>query len=225
MLQWEDLTVAYFSKHNGWYSVPACGTALHAVGRIFLSSCSNKVYAVPKYMCEKEDFGETGSRATDGQRPVLQIPSSSYWTPPISHVVCPSGHFTNKFLACDKQSACLGKDDSFASGDKEMAMPLSCVGSVTSTPPSFSCSSGSELVPYSMVCDHSPDCPDSSDEDFCVFPSCSSVQFQCRNKQVGKVYLSCYFSSLPLKDLQVTDIHCLFPLQTLSTIKPVTHSV
>ena len=38
-----------------------------------------------------------------------------------------------------------------------------------------------EMIPFSLVCDHSSQCLDQSDEEFCVYPPC--LGFSCVNKQ------------------------------------------
>ncbi|KAK7103352.1 hypothetical protein V1264_018270 [Littorina saxatilis] len=96
-----------------------------------------------------------------------------------SFVECPSGHVTHSFLACDKLASCFAPREEmrFSSARESWDKPLStsCRAPMTSLPPSFPCERGSQRVPYSMVCDHRQDCQDdASDEDFCVFSSCSA---------------------------------------------------
>ena len=124
------------------------------------------------FLCEKDvtEMGRTGYASEIYIRPVD-------WLGNGSHVTCPSGHVTLKLLACDVQSACWARFmDSQAS---------SCDAALTPLPPSFTCTNGVERVPYTLVCDHRPDCSDNSDENFCVFPSCRLLgRLQCTNKQV-----------------------------------------
>ena len=95
---------------------------------------------------------------------------------------------THELLACDAQSYCWGQVDVIATDDRKTSTSSSCGAPLTSTPPSFACESGADRVPYSMVCDHSRDCLDSSDEDFCHFDSCfGGTQFECSSKQVSGV--------------------------------------
>ncbi|KAK7495131.1 hypothetical protein BaRGS_00013541, partial [Batillaria attramentaria] len=58
-----------------------------------------------------------------------------------------------------------------------------CAAPMTPLPPSFTCDSQAERVPFSLVCDHQKDCGDGSDEEFCVFPPCEAGLYQCENKQ------------------------------------------
>ena len=46
----------------------------------------------------------------------------------------------------------------------------------------YTCDHGHTL-PYTLVCDFSPDCPDLSDEYFCVHPDCPYPMYTCRNGQ------------------------------------------
>ncbi|XP_076464729.1 uncharacterized protein LOC143296589 [Babylonia areolata] len=92
------------------------------------------------------------------------------------YVICPSGHVTQMFLACDPQSACWANQIDVST--------TACDYRGTPPPPSMKCLTGVDHVPYTLVCDHRPDCSDNSDENFCVFPLCHlSGMFQCTNKQ------------------------------------------
>ncbi|XP_025113436.1 LDL receptor repeat-containing protein egg-2-like [Pomacea canaliculata] len=84
-----------------------------------------------------------------------------------AYIRCPANHFTHVFLACDDVSSCWS--------NKSGATP-SCSAPLTPLPPSFKCG-GEDSVPYTLVCDHQPDCKDESDEDFCVFEPCDSPLF------------------------------------------------
>lgn len=97
-----------------------------------------------------------------------------------SLVKCPSGHFTHSFLACDVQSSC------WAQQDLDLGKSASCHPSLmTSVPPSYACADGVGHVPYTLVCDHRPDCNDHSDELFCIFPTCeTNDNFHCGHRQV-----------------------------------------
>ena len=91
---------------------------------------------------------------------------------------CPNNSTTHPFLACDVKSACWGQF--------RRAL-FSCKAPLTPLPPMMTCSNGVQYVPYTLVCDHRPDCSDNSDEDFCVFPDCEATtgeQVDCGNKQV-----------------------------------------
>ena len=105
-------------------------------------------------------------------------------------VICPDGHVTHVFLACDVSTFCwAGRNVTFSLLPESWALPTSQSCQVqlamTSFPPSFPCRSEEQRVPYSLVCDHRRDCADGSDETFCTFLPCLwQSQFQCLNKQV-----------------------------------------
>ena len=101
--------------------------------------------------------------------------------PPGRTAVCPGGHLTHAFLACDPQSRCWGREPvrfGLTGADWDVPTAATCrpsppsSSSLTSLPPSFACADGSQRVPYTLVCDYGPDCQDGSDEDFCRFPEC-----------------------------------------------------
>ncbi|XP_076464779.1 uncharacterized protein LOC143296633 [Babylonia areolata] len=107
------------------------------------------------------------------------------------YVTCPSGHVTQTFMACDVKSVCWANQID--------ASTEACDYHVTPPPPSMECMNGVDHVPYTLVCDHRPDCSDNSDENFCVFPSCRVLgKFQCSNKQ-------CVAHDLRCDDI----LHCL----------------
>ena len=95
-------------------------------------------------------------------------------------VKCPLNHVTHSFLACDTQSACWAND-------LDLDRSASCRPPLASTlPPYYACADGVAHVPYTMVCDHRPDCTDHSDETFCVFSPCrADDHFECGDRQVS----------------------------------------
>ena len=91
-------------------------------------------------------------------------------------ILCPSGHVTHQFLSCDGRSACWMAD---------VRSAAVCKAPVDPVPPSFPCSDGVDRVPYTLLCDHRPDCWDESDESFCQFPPCDVfLELHCGNGQV-----------------------------------------
>ena len=180
MFQWDDGTMAYFSSHTRHKMPPSCGT-LNEAGIILIAYCNN-IYA-NHFICEAGDT-QNGAHASDRSVQGIQLPRSGNTSIHLTHVVCPSGHWTHEFLACDSQSACRPSEDlvqSIQPGKRRKTATL-CQSQLSA---SFSCRTGAGDVPYSLVCDHSQDCLDASDEDFCVHPSCSVVsQFECTNGQV-----------------------------------------
>ena len=103
--------------------------------------------------------------------------------------VCPDRHFTHAFLACDVKSACVVRSPPSSSSSSDDACSADDAP-LTPLPPALECANGVERVPYTLVCDHRPDCSDDSDEDFCVFPACRAGSLDCGDKQVGLSYYS-----------------------------------
>ena len=138
-------------------------------------------------LCERDDSIKVTTSQNDApRRPGIQLPVPSDSTVHLTHTVCPFGHWTHEFLACDVQSACWQQDSVRQwSGDKDRRnMTAPCRFPFSEM---FTCTSGVGRVPYSLVCDHGQDCLDNSDEDFCVHPSCTGAwQFECLNKQVNR---------------------------------------
>ena len=163
------------------YEHPSCALFM-VLNRMTLSPCG---FNIAKHvLCEEEgphqDFYPStigASRQRGTQRPKPTITAVN-----VSHVLCPSGHWTHTFLACDALSYCRGQAGSSSGRDAEANITSLCRSTLSLL---FTCSRGVQRVPYSLVCDHSQDCQDDSDEDFCTYPPCSgSQQFECVNKQV-----------------------------------------
>ena len=184
MFQWEDGTVGYFSQYIVHTDPPSCGILAQNM-ELVMHSCFAR--DVKRFLCQ-EDGGQEDTPLNRNCASGRCGPQPSKPTKPsvhFPHVYCHSGHLTHEFLACDLQSAC------WHSGGFEQRSTVSNTNidtmSLCQSPLSalFTCRNGVERVPYSLVCDHSTDCLDTSDEDFCVLLSCSiSRQFECTNKQV-----------------------------------------
>ena len=138
---------------------------------LILISCDNREGKA--YVCEKDLKIET---RTGLQMPVLTRNEDMQVIP---FSTCPAGHVTYNFLSCDVQAACMPNHTSSI---------FFCGSSLLPSPPMFKCSSQMEHVPYPLVCDYRPDCRDHSDENFCIFRSCSGESFQCGNKQVRSTH-------------------------------------
>ncbi|KAL8602213.1 hypothetical protein ACOMHN_022726 [Nucella lapillus] len=101
---------------------------------------------------------------------------------PFRFVHCPLGHVTHSFLVFDFTSHCFEAESTRKTDCAEDALSPACQLDLDSFPPPFTCTSGLQHVPYSVVCDHRHDCQDKSDEDFCSFPPCDlALQIQCHN--------------------------------------------
>ena len=183
MYQWDNGIMGYLITGRREEGTSVCGMVV--TREIVPSDCDR---VSEDFFCKK---GETLKESLSNQNGTTGMHryalsklrnSSAHFT----HFVCPSGHWTHKLLACDAQSACQHNDDSGRSGGSD-AISLA---TLCQTPLSalFTCRDGVEQVAYSLVCDHSQDCLDASDEDFCVHSSCSgSWQFECNNKQVSSM--------------------------------------
>ena len=135
-----------------------------------------------RYLCEmppvvSDHVNNSASNVTFSEN--IHFPANPSFTRsdfPFKVTSCPDGHVTHEMFACDAASACW-VDAATTS--------RSCRSSLQPLPPSFTCATGQDDVPYTLVCDHRPDCEDSSDESFCDFPRCDPItQFDCGNREV-----------------------------------------
>ena len=152
---------------------------------VILGSCDTPAWTYP--LCELDSHTSQNKRE-DSKHTQINIAVPSNVTFNFQHVICPSGHGTHSFLACDVNSKCYA-DDSVNYGRTrdswDVPTKASCRAPLSSLPPAFECTYGQYRVPYSLVCDHRRDCHDNSDEDFCVFPLCpAEAPLQCENKKV-----------------------------------------
>ena len=131
--------------------------------------CSENVSS--DYMCETAGKGYSAIEQRDKGADPIQMPviSSTTASFPVPTVVCPARHLTHSFMAFDSDSACLLPHDYRVKNETWSGFftPL------TSLPAMMACESGTQHVPYSLVCDHQQHCRDGSDESFCFFPPCS----------------------------------------------------
>lgn len=168
---------------------PACGA--FPEGNVTLAELGecNKA-ATAHYLCEfplPTENGLQGRDETAQASILLSLPRDQNFDSIGHPVICPQGHTTHGFLACDVASSCWA-DNYVISSEGLGVAEASCAAPLTSLPPSFLCSNGRERVPYTLVCDHRRDCGDDSDEDFCLFPRCpAGSQLQCTNRQVSRV--------------------------------------
>ena len=176
--QYLDETIAHIVRLEGRYHSAGCA-AVNGKSISGFLTCVDKTAA--RFLCEL--VGKVRAIPETVQMP--DPPATSSYR--IKVTSCPGGHLTHEFLACDVQSSCQARDAAASSscvtrGDETVAV---CPTALTPLPPSFQCSNGRGEVPYTLVCDHRPDCSDDSDEKFCVYPMCDAVtEFTCENKQV-----------------------------------------
>lgn len=179
-----DQTVAYFGNLSGVYWDSGCGYMKERPGALHEERlyCIEKNYA--GFLCEMDTRLPSVQNTIRFPHPGNLNESNSVRT-----TTCPQGgHLTHEFLACDVESSCWARDVAASVSCKATRNddPAAfCGAALTPLPPSFPCSNGRGEVPYTLVCDHRPDCSDSSDEKFCVFPPCDVMtQFDCGNQQV-----------------------------------------
>ena len=188
MYLWDDGTMGYLVKYKTL--PPACGVMGRAGAVKPKRFC--RLYRRATALCERDKSSEMTTSQNDAPRRAgIQVPVPSDSTFDLARTVCPSGHWTHEFLACDTQSACWQQDNvRQRRGSKTRRNMMSpCQFPFSEM---FTCTSGVGRVPYSLVCDHGQDCLDNSDEDFCVHPPCTGAwQFMCFSKQVS--LLVCLF--------------------------------
>ena len=185
MYQWDDGTMGHFLKYK-YSSLPFACAAMRRAGGLFLYGCDSQSRG-GSALCERDQPSSevTTSQTKAPRRAGIQVPVPSDSTVDLSRTVCPSGHWTHEFLACDTQSACWQQDNvrQWRGSKTRRNMTSPCQFPFSEM---FTCTSGVGRVPYSLVCDHSQDCLDNSDEDFCVHPSCTgATKFECSNGQVS----------------------------------------
>ena len=179
MHQWEDGTIAYFLKGTKIKMRTSCG--IFNRKEVILSDCETS--DAIDVLCEEDDekdYVDTGGQGAQG----IDFSRPRNTSIQIIRVICPSGHWTHQFLACDLQSVCWHRNSFGKSSgrDGRRKIAAQCQSPLSTL---FTCRKSGERVPYSLVCDHSNDCKDASDEDLCSYPSClGSWQFECTNKQV-----------------------------------------
>ena len=167
----EDSTIAYHLGRiirKGTYK-PFCGLMKkNADTKVNLSRCSRS--EATSYLCE---FEQSPSPTSETLRRVfvtnLSKQRMSYWNSSsaktFNTLSCPKGHLTHDFLACDLSSDCWLEQ----SAGHSARAGVKCSAPLHPLPPSFGCREKGQFVPYTLVCDHRPNCFDGSDEDFCVF--------------------------------------------------------
>ena len=220
---WEDKTIDYISKKMSLARGnrrPKCGSAMaipFLVGHVL---CGLLIPYFRKYLCQKLDTNHyqfeqlmplSASKLTLPSLVTANFTTNRHIATQWRKVSCSSGHVTHVFLACDAVTFCGAENGvtvSFQSASWALPTSLSCpaLRGMTLIPPSFSCQSKKQYVPYSLVCDHRRDCLDGTDESFCDFRPCLwSSQFQCLNRQV------CYLWDHDISVVNMSSLSHMFP--------------
>ena len=184
MYQWEDGTVNYDNRYQRQAWPPSAAFLFEDLVLSMIPFSFEGFFGSTQLsLCEKEDLSETHTPQSGlSSKPNVRLPSPDSNSVGFPHVVCSSGHYTHLFLACDVRSDCLQHDPTRQSSGSDDTLMTLCTSTLATL---FTCRNGVGHVPYSLVCDHTQDCLDSSDEDFCIYPSCSGRrQFECANGQV-----------------------------------------
>ena len=164
----EDSTVAYHLGRTIQYrtSKPFCGLMYNvAHTTIVIAQCDQRKASA--YVCE---FDQSAAQPVETSLlSSLHSPWESFWnrssTNTFRTVTCQKGHVTHTLLACDQSSDCWLD----TSGGHSARDGVKCSAPLRPLPPSFGCGERGQYVPYTLVCDHRPDCFDGTDEHFCVF--------------------------------------------------------
>ena len=185
MYLWDDGTIGHLFRHSKFVPPPSLAGIIRGATLITTSPSLLHLFGVNTrpFLCEKEEMHK-GNTAEYGLSQNLQVlrPDLDNSSVGFPHAVCSAHHYTHEFLVCDKQSNCRQHHLLGQSRETDDVLMTLCKSTLATL---FTCRSDVEHVPYSLVCDHSQDCLDSSDEDFCVHPSCfDSSLFECTNKQV-----------------------------------------
>ena len=199
--RWVDNTIAYFApkmmmssdRQMGCHSFLADGFVL----------CANVIHETLtlSYTCEHKFVNQ--SFVPSNLREAIPNAIKAEHTnltqeelQPKSHrplTVCPGGYVTHDFLKCDLQAACLAKQfelhcplDSTATGGP---------GLRTEQVRMFVCDNLIHTLPYTLVCNFSPDCLDGSDETFCQHghTMCDQSQHQCASGQCIAIHESRHY--------------------------------
>ena len=199
---WLDKTVDYLSAMFQYKSLAPrqqhlCGALARSVGRVSLVGCMfSKTFLGHGFICQIPDTGHGQNTQLPASSPMLRrinVTTAGHhgglWWP----ALCRRGHVTHAFLACDVAAFCWAEGRvtiSLIANSWALPTSQSCPAELTPVPPSFPCRSEEQHVPYTLVCDHRPDCLDGSDENFCRYLPCQlEFQFQCKNKQVSAICL------------------------------------
>ena len=185
--RWVDNTIAYsapkmkmdFKRQIACHSLLTNGYILSATAieaaLIFSYTCEHRSVNDSVRHSSRQEITHGGIKANH-----TNLTQAELYHP---LAVCPGGYVTHDFLKCDVQAACLVKQF-------ELHCPLD--STVTRGPDlrieqvrMFVCDNLTHTLPYTLVCNFSPDCLDGSDETFCQHghTMCDQSQHQCASGQ------------------------------------------
>ncbi|XP_070196645.1 G-protein coupled receptor GRL101-like [Littorina saxatilis] len=164
--QWSDTTIAlYVNVSLRSIAIPMCTYFRVEEGPHNLATVSCVVPMDARFVCERL---KSSTVETPGGVTLPLLETNATWSKNITLMPCPSGHVVRDFLSCDLQSQCRDeRDRKLCETEGDVAL--------------FQCEHSSQSVHYTLVCDFRLDCPDGSDENFCVHPQCA--QDVCRTGQ------------------------------------------
>ena len=161
MWQWSDESLAYFVHLRGEHVFPSCAAlpwGWDNYSRTF--PCDEATNA--DFICEYESKKAVAA-PRELRLPVLENEEEdNYGFRNVTVVQCPEGHLTHDFLSCDPSTRC-----------RKTQYVSTCHTSRGGSVPTFACENGLRMFPFTLVCDHRPDCLDNSDEEFCVHEQCA----------------------------------------------------
>ncbi|KAK7106060.1 hypothetical protein V1264_017360 [Littorina saxatilis] len=180
-LKWIDNTINYNTYTTEMYSIANnCNTGVPAVCSFYQFNVKPHImpydcgFGYVNYVVCESSVDPKFRLAEDNTipRPVLSLARSAFQRFGDYVLTCPSGHVSLLVLACHVKSGCgVAKPLAFCpfylppsqqTRDNNIGQ-LKTIHAVST----FGCRQGTDVVPYSVVCDFWTDCPDNSDEDFC----------------------------------------------------------
>ncbi|KAK7507209.1 hypothetical protein BaRGS_00001144 [Batillaria attramentaria] len=169
MWTWADKTVGYYVSLNGSRTGRMC-TMIEPKTSLMLVTVDCEDTVPADYLCEWRQSNVTNDSSWYEEIPVIEVPDDRL-RDRVNFAECPLGHLTHDFLTCDSESDC--------GVTREMR-----VCSLRDGKPiiQYGCERGGR-VSFTLLCDFRPDCPDGSDEEFCVPRECTDGEWKCRNKQ------------------------------------------
>ena len=173
--RWSDNTTAlhYNISHCCHEPPPYCTAFYRSVHHLSVINCDGlqEVDFLCEIPMEADRQSQSGIALLEPENPASSLPGMAE---------CHGQEATLQFLGCGAMSSVRSPDTTVCPHNTWDLDNLW-----------FQCRDHGACVPYTLVCDHRPDCDDGSDEDFCSFEPCSSTQFECRDgKQVSAERLS-----------------------------------